>query len=161
MNKVYIGKVVNTHGLKGEIRLISDFKYKKDVFLKDKYIYINDLKYKILSYRVHKSFDMLTLEGINDIDDALNLKGLNVYINRDEYEFNGFLNEDLIGLDVYYDEIYKGKIVDILKSNKYDLIVIDGIKRHMVPNIPNFVKKVDLDKKRVEIEYIRGLDNED
>ena len=46
-------------------------------------------------------------------------------------------------------------------SSKYDLLVIEGIKKHLVPNIPEFVKKVDLDNKRIEIEYIRGLDNED
>ena len=29
---IYLGKVVNTHGIKGELRIISDFKYKNTVF---------------------------------------------------------------------------------------------------------------------------------
>lgn len=161
MNLIYIGKLVNTHGLKGEVRLISDFKYKNDVFKKGNIIYINNTKYIINSYRVHKSFDMLVIEGVNTIDDALNLKGLNVYINRDDYKFNGYLDEDLIGLSVYDNDIYKGKIIEILKTKNNDILVIDGVKKHMVPNIDVFVKSVDLENNRIEINYIKGLDDED
>lgn len=161
MNLIYLGKIVNTHGLKGEIRIISDFKYKKDVFSINNIVYINNNKYKINSYRYHKIYDMITLEDINTIEKAENLKGLNIYINKDDYKFDGYLNEDIIGLDVYDDEIYKGKVVDILSSLNNDLLVIDGVKKHMVPNISEFVSKIDLDKKRIYIKYIRGLDNED
>ena len=157
---VYLGKIVNTHGIKGELRIISDFKYKDTVFKINNKIYIDNKEYIIKSYRHHKMYDMVTLEGINDIDSALKLKGEYVYISREDYKFDGYLNEDLIGLDVYDKDIYKGKIVDIVKSKKYDLLVIDGIKRHMVPNIKEFIENVDLDKKQINIKYIRGLDNE-
>ena len=73
MNLIYIGKLVNTHGLKGEVKLISDFKFKDDVFKINNNIYINKIKYTIKSYRKHKMFDMITLEGIDDIDKAFEL----------------------------------------------------------------------------------------
>ena len=161
MNLVYIGKLVNTHGIKGEVRIISDFKYKEEVFKKDNYIYIDNNKYKINSYRKHKEYDMVILDTINSIDDALKLKGNNVYVDRNDYTFEGFLNEDLIGLDVYDKDTYKGKVKEILKGVKYDLLVVEGAKRHLIPNIDKFVKKVDLKNKKIEIEYILGLDNED
>lgn len=161
MNLINIGKIVNTHGLKGEIRIISDFKYKNDIFKKDNIVYIDNEKYIINSYRYHKIYDMITLIDIKTIEQAEEFKGLNIYINRDDYKFNGYLDEDLIGLEVYDKDIYKGKIVEILKTNTNDLLVIDGIKRHMVPNIDEFVKEVDLDNNKIYIEYIRGLDNED
>ena len=161
MNLIYIGELVNTHGLKGEVRIISDFKYKKDIFKVNNCIYINDNKYIIKSYRIHKIYDMVTLENINSIEDALNLKGSRVYINREDYNFNGYLDEDLIGLSVYDKDIYKGKVIDILKTKSNDLLVIDGINRHMVPNIDIFVKNVDLNNKRIEINYIKGLEHED
>ena len=103
---------------------------------------------------------MVTLSNINSIDDAEKLKGLNVYIDKDKYKFNGYLNSDLIGMDVYDNNKYKGKVVDIYKTDNNDILVIDGIKRHMVPNIKEFVKKVNLEKKQIEIKYIEGLDNE-
>ncbi len=161
MDLIYIGKLVNTHGLKGEVKLISDFKFKSDVFKINNNIYINDIKYTIKSYRKHKMFDMVTLDGIDDIDKALELKGSLVYINREEYKFNGYLNEDLIGLDVYDNDILKGKVTDIYKTNNSELLVIEGNKKHMVPNIDVFIKEVDLDNKKIFINYIKGLDNED
>ena len=161
MDLIYIGKIVNTHGLKGEIKIISDFKYKLDVFKDNNVVYINDNKFIIKSYRHHKIYDMITLENIESIEEAEVLKGLNVYINRDHYKLDGYLNEDIIGLDVYDKDIYKGKVIDILKTTTNDLLVIDGMKKHMVPNIPEFIKKIDLENNRIYIEYIRGLDNED
>ena len=161
MELIYIGKIVNTHGLKGEMRIISDFKYKNDVFKINNELYVNNNKYIINSYRKHKIFDMVTLSNINTIDDALELKGTNVYINKENYTFSGYLDEELIGLDVYYNEIYKGKITDIYKTSTNDLFVIEGIKRHMVPNIDNFIDKVDLKNNKIYINYIKGLDNED
>jgi len=161
MDLIYIGKLVNTHGLKGEVRIISDFKYKNDIFKKNNCIYINNNKYIINSYRKHKMFDMLILDGINNIEEALEIKGYNIYIDRNEYTFDGYLDEDLIGLEVYDDDNLKGKIVDIYKTNTNDLLVIDGKKRHMVPNVDTFIKKVDLENKKIYINYIKGLDNED
>ena len=161
MNLIYIGKLVNTHGLKGEVRIISDFKFKDAVFKINNNIYINNNKYTINSYRKHKMFDMITLEGISNIDDALNLKGSNIYIDKNEYIFNGYLDEDLIGLEVYNNDTYKGKIIDIYKTNTSGLLVIEGNKRHMVPNINTFIKKVDLENNKIYINYIKGLDNED
>ena len=161
MNLIYIGKLVNTHGIKGEVRIISDFKYKNDVFKKGNFMYINNNKYVINSYRVHKNFDMVTFVDINDINNVLELKNSNVYINREEYSFNGYLDEDLIGLDVYDNDTLKGKVIDIYKTNNSDLLVIEGNKKHMVPNIDVFINKVDLENKKIFINYIKGLDNED
>ena len=160
MDLINIGKIVNTHGLKGEIRIISDFKYKKDVFKTNNIVYINNEKYIIKSYRFHKIYDMITLDSINTIEQAEELKGLNVYINRNDYKFDGYLNEDLIGLEVYDKDIFKGKVIDIVKTVTNDLLVIEGNKKHMVPNIPEFIKDVDLENNKIYIEYIRGLDNE-
>ena len=161
MDLIYIGKVVNTHGIKGEIRLISDFKYKLDVFKENNTIYINNIKYLIKSYRKHKMFDMLVLDNINRIEDAMELKNNDVYIDRNDYIFNGYLDTDLIGLDVYDNDILKGKVVDILKTDMYDLLEVEGNKRHLIPNIDSFIKEVDIENKKIYINYIKGLDNED
>jgi len=161
MDLIYVGKLVNTHGIKGEVRIISDFKYKKDLFKKDSRIVIDNNKYIIESYRQHKIYDMVTLKDINSIEEANNLKGLNVYIDKNDYIFDGYLDEDLIGLSVYDKVTLKGKVVEILKTDLYELLVIEGNKRHMVPNIKEFIKNIDIENKRIEIEYIEGLDNED
>ena len=72
---LYIGMVAGTHGIKGEIRISSDFKYKDLVFKKGNHLYIDDDNLVINTYRVHKNYDMVTFENINDINDVLKYKG--------------------------------------------------------------------------------------
>ena len=71
MDKVFIGKIVSTHGIKGELKILSDFPYKNKVFVVDKKIIIDDKEYTIKSYRVHKNFDMVTLDDYKDINEVL------------------------------------------------------------------------------------------
>lgn len=156
----YLGKLVNTHGLRGEVKIISNFKYKDIIFKEGNIIYIEDVPYTIKSYRTHKNFDMVKLEGITKIEQAEVFKGSSVYINKNEYKFSGLLDSDFIGLSVYDKTKYKGKIVDIKKNSLYSLLVVDGVQKHLIPNIDKFIKEVDLKNKKIYINYIKGLDNE-
>lgn len=154
-----IGKVVNTHGIKGEIRIISDFKYKELVFQKGNYLFIDDDKLQIKSYRVHKNYDMVTFEEIDDINQVLKYKGKKVYIDRNDYIFPDLLNEDLIGVNVYGD----GELVGVLSAIKTNaaqelLVVKNGEKEYLIPNVSEFVKNITKDK--IEINLIEGLINE-
>ena len=89
-------------------------------------------------------------------------KGDHVYINRDDYNFDGILYEDVIGLDVLVDNNKIGKVESIMKSSAHPILVIKtSKKKHLVPFIDEFVKNVDLDKKEVIIEVIDGLIDED
>lgn len=153
MNKIVIGKYVNTHGLKGEIRIKSNFKYKDRVFQIGKEIII-DKPYKIISYRRHKDYDMVMLEGINSIDDIISLKGSLVYIDRNEYlSDSDYLDADLINFDVYTNNELVGVVenVEYLNNNKKLLVV----KGKLIPF--ELVKKVDLENKMIIIEYLEGL----
>ena len=99
MNKIAIGTYVTTHGIKGEIRIKSDFNEKDKVFKVGNEIII-DKPYIITGYRVHKGYDMVTLEGVNRIEDVINLKNSTVYIDRDKYFTNEVTEDDLIGYKV-------------------------------------------------------------
>lgn len=162
MDYIYIGKIVNTHGIKGEVRILSDFQYKNLVFKKNFEIYIGNEKIKevINSYRPHKMFDMITLKGIDNINDVLKYKGLNVYI--DKSSLSGVLfDEDYIGLDAYTDHLI-GKVVDIRKGKVYDILVIEkDHKQYLVPNIDEFIEKVDTLNNKIIIHNIKGLIDED
>ena len=157
MDYLYLGKIVNTHGIKGEIRILSDFKYKEQVFKKGNNIYIGRDKIKevLNSYRVHKNYDMVTLEGINDINDVLKYKGMNVYIDRNEYKFEGIIYEDLIGMKVLSDSKEIGVIEEVLNSSAHPIIKLDN--GAMIPFIDEFILNVDLDKKEVKVKLIDGL----
>ena len=163
MNYIYIGEIVNTHGIKGEVRIISHFRYKSFVFVKGTFLYIGPSKVKleINSYRKHKNFDMVTFVGIDNINDVLKYKGESVYIDRNEVTIDGFFNEDLIDLDVYNNDSFVGKVTDILNNGIYDILVIENdSSRSLVPNINEFVRNIDLNAKKIEINMIEGLINE-
>ena len=153
MNKVILGKYVNTHGIKGEIRIKSSFPYKDKVFKINNEIIINDANYVIKSYRVHKGFDMVTLEGISSINDIPFPKNTKVYIDRDKFlDKNDYLDSDLIGFIVYNSKIKK-EVLDILYINdtKKLIKVSDGY-------IPfELVKNIDLENKKILIEDVDGL----
>ena len=163
MKYIYVGDVVNTHGLKGEVRLISDFEYKKKLFKKNFKLYLGRSKeeVKVNTYRVHKEYDMLTFDGLTSIDDVIIYKGDKVYINRDDLKIKGYFKEDLIGLDVYSDNKRIGKVEFIMKNKAHDILVItEEDKKNLIPNIPEFVSKIDLEAKRIDIKAIEGLINE-
>ena len=146
-----IGKYVNTHGIKGEIRILSDFSRKDLIFIPNFKIYIDNKEYIIKTYRKHKNYDMITLEGINNINDIIDLKGSSVYINRDDIK--EFIDEDLYDYKIVYkDKEYK--IIDILISKGNKILVLDNNK--MIPYVSDFIIKIDTDNK---ILYINLPDN--
>ena len=155
MKLVYIGKYVNTHGLIGEIKILSDFEYKDKVFKIGNSIYIDNNKYTINSYRVHKGYDMITLNGINNINDIESLKGSNVYIDNEEYNFE-YVYSDLIGFSIY-DNDYRGEVIEIVKSKLYPLLKVKYNKDYLIPYTDNFIDRVDLESKKIYIKYMKGL----
>ena len=162
MKYVLIGKIVNTHGLKGEVRILSSFKYKDKVFKKDMKIYIGkDKKCEIInSYRYHKIFDMITMNGYSNIDEILKYKGEYVFVNRDDIELrdNEYLDEDIIGLEVYVDDKLLGVVKRIEKhSINYVLVVKNEEKNYLVPYNFDIILSIDLEKKKMIVKNIVGL----
>jgi len=161
MELIQIGKIVNTHGIKGELRLLSKFPYKEAVFRKDMIIYINkDNKEVINSYRRHKNFDMITLNGYSNINEVLKYKGKYVYINKEDIllDEDNYLDEEIIGLTVIYEEKEKGIIKNIERYDKTTLLVIkNNDKEHLLPYNNDIIEKIDINNKKIYIKNIKGL----
>ena len=155
MEKILIGKYVSTHGIKGEIRIKSNFKYKEKVFIVGNEIYIEDKKFIINSYRIHKEYDMITLAGINNINDILSLKGSLVYIDKSllKLDKDEYLDSDLIGFKVYIDNNLKGTVQDISYLTKNKKLLI--INNKLVPF--ELIKQIDLENKKIILEKVDGL----
>lgn len=160
MDYIYIGKIVNTHGIKGEMRLISDFDFKNQIFKRNQEIYIGKNKSLevINSYRKHKQYDMITIVGVNNINDILKYKSDNVYINKEDLELdeNEYVKNDLISCEVFNESgVLIGLITDIRSNTAQDLIEIDNKK--LIPLVDEFIVSVDINKKKVIIREIDGL----
>lgn len=159
---VYVGEIVNTHGLKGELRIISDFKFKDKLFIEGRKLYLGKRKQEVLlkSYRKHKNYDMVMFEGINNINDAIIFKNDDVFVKRDELDIDGYVDEDIIGLDVYSDGNYIGKVNSIIKNKQEILVIENNKKNYLIPFVDEFVKNIDLDKKIISVNLIEGLIDE-
>lgn len=159
MNRLYIGKIVNTHGIKGELRIKDNLttKQRNEIFKIGSNLIIDDKTYKITSYRVHKDYDMVTFEGLNDINQVLFLKGKKVYKSKNEINLNNedVLDSELITYKVKTTDNIEGKILDIEETgNNYKIIrlLIDEMQV-LVPYHKDFVK-IDSNKKEVIVKLL-------
>ena len=162
MEYLYIGKIVNTHGIKGEVRLLSNFKFKEKVFVNNFTIYIGKNKTKeiINTYRPHKQFDMITLNGITNINDVLKYKGEKVYINKSDLPLasDEYLDEDLINFNVIVNNNIVGVVTNIKKTTiQKQLVVNKEGKEYLVPLIYGIIKNINLKNGTITIEDIKGL----
>ena len=161
MKYLCIGKIVNTHGIKGEVRILSNFKYKGKVFHKGFKVYIGKEKVEevISTYRPHKQFDMITVEGITNINDVLKYKGSLIYINRDDLELGvgEYLDEDLIGLNVVVDGEKVGEVVRVEKGPQDRIVVNKNGTMYLVPYVCDIIKQINLKEGIMTLENIKGL----
>ncbi len=160
MEKVYIGKIVNTHGIKGELRILSDFEFKDKAFKVNTEIYIDNEKHIIKSYRRHKNYDMITIDNYNNINDVLYLLKKKVYKNKSELDLS---DEEILDSDLLtYKVIDKNKNYGIIKeiflaspTNKIIRVLFD--KEVLIPINSPMIKKIDKKLKIVEVELIDGM----
>ena len=160
MDKIYVGTIVSTHGIKGEIKIISKLEQslKETVFKVGNSILINDKEYKLRSYRRHKNYDMVLLDDFNNINDVLFLMKQKVYIDSKYIELSA--KEDFELNYKEYEVITSDKQKGVVKAleetgNNYKIIrVVVNNKEELVPYNEHFLKKIDSSKKQVEIELL-------
>ena len=155
------GKIVNTHSLRGEVRIYpycddAEFLCEFDV------LYVDGREMEVVSSRVHKGQALVKFDGINDINHAEALVGAIVCIDRDDVELEEgrYFIEDIKGCLVYdidTEECY-GKVINVIQTGANDVFEVskDG-KVVLIPKIDDIVKEIDIDEKRIVIKPMKGL----
>lgn len=146
---IYIGKTVSTFGIKGELKVISDFEYCDKAYKVGNKVLINNIEHIISSIRYHKNYVLLKIDNLNNINDILKYVGYNIYIKRLDLNLSKdeFLYKDLINSEVVDEDDTKlGKIIEVVNGINV-LIKVKGTKEFYIPLIDNYVKRFDLDKK--------------
>ena len=160
MNKVYIGKIVSTHGIKGELKILSDFPYKDKVFVVGNKIIIDNEDYEIKSYRVHKNFDMVTLNDYKDINEVLFLLKKEVYFDKDKLSLNDneILDEDLIKYNVLTKDGKKGIIKEIFMASPDNKILrVEFDHEVLIPVNSPMIVEINKENKELIVELIEGM----
>jgi len=146
---IVIGKTVSTHGIKGELKVVSNFEYKEKAYIIDNKILINNIEHTISSVRYHKQYILLGIDDLTNINDVLEFVGYNIYIARSDLKLdeNEYLLKDLVGLDVIDDNKSIGKVSEIVMGNSSNYIRIND--EFLVPIIPEYIVKIDINNKQI------------
>lgn len=169
MDKIKIGKIVGTHGLKGEVKIRSSSDFGEERFKKGNFIIVsykgNELELEIVSSRVHKSNYLVSFKDNQDINLVEKFIGSFVYGFKDKglLDDDEYFYDDLVGLEV---SSIKGKKIGIVTSiynnGRHDILNIDyNGKNVAIPYVDAFIKDVDIDNKVIIVELIKGLIDED
>ena len=159
---IEIGKIVNTYGIKGQLKIVL---YTDNIkrFEKLKKIYINEKEYLIENVKYIKNIVILKLQGINTIEQAEEYRNLYMYIDRKDaikLPKDTYFIRDLIGIEVYTNDGEKlGIIDDIFKTGSNDVYVVRNSlgKQILLPAISSVIEKIDLENKKVTVNLIKGL----
>ena len=160
-----VGQIVNTQGLKGEMRIYTLTDY-PERFEELEWVYIEgDLstKYEIESVRYKGQLAIVKLKGIDNANDVEKLKFKYLYVPREnarELDEDEFFISDMIGMDVYtIDNNYVGVLKDVLQYSANDVYVVKNKegKEYLIPAVMEFVPTIDIENKKMIINPIKGM----
>ncbi|HZJ85987.1 MAG TPA: ribosome maturation factor RimM [Erysipelotrichaceae bacterium] len=160
MKKLKIGKIVNTHGIKGELKVISDSDFVEDRFAVGNTIILDkDLEVEVTSFRLHQENVLITINNLDDINLVEKYKNKDVYfdVSKIPARKEGFYLFQLEDLDVYLDNEKVGKIVEVSKPSQTVLRIQLEDREILLPYVDAFVEKVDLENNSIHINLIEGF----
>ena len=162
-----VGKIVNTHALQGEVRVISNSDFKEERFKQGSELFIDYngefIPVKIKTHRTNKNFDLLKFVDMHHINDVEKYKGCEILVdaaNLSALDDEEFYFYEIIGCEVKTTaDVVLGEIIDILQTGANDVWVVKrkGEKDALIPYIEDVVKAVDIENKTVTVELLEGL----
>lgn len=168
-NYLNVGKIVNTHGIKGEIRVQSTTENPEERYKVGSELVVEMSKNEripvtVQSHRVHKNFDLLTFEGYPNINDVEKFKTKMLQIDEDllpELEEGIFYESDIVGATILNEggeEIGRLKEVLFLPANDVWVVQRPNKKDLLLPYIESVILDVDVDSKEITVHVLEGLD---
>ena len=163
MEYIQVGKIVNTHGIRGDVKVLP-LTDEKERFEELKTVFIGDekLKLEIVKVGYIKGNVLLKFKNYDNINDVEKFKNTSVWLDENDKvklpQYTYFIH-DIVGLEVYLiDGTYLGKVKDVLQPGANDIYVVknDG-KEYLIPAIKDVVKEVNVDEKKIIIEPLKGL----
>ena len=154
------GQIVNTHGIRGEVKLVSWCDTPEALAAVSAY-YIDGAPVKVRTARVHQGNVLALLEGVDDVDAAMKLKGKTVRLRREDLPppAGGYFLADILGADVLDADSGEklGVLTDVLFPSSQKVYVVKGERELMVPAVPEFISEVNVDEGFIRVRLIEGM----
>lgn len=166
-NMFRIGIYSNTHGIRGEIKVlpttedISRFDYLKKLVMDCGKEGMKEFEVEGVKY--FKNTVILKLTGIDNINDIEKYKGAELYVTRENaipLDEDEFYIADILGAVVVSDEGSElGKLIDVMQTGANDVYVVKlkNGKEGLFPAIPDCIKDVDVENKKLTVHVMPGL----
>ncbi|KIL50447.1 16S rRNA-processing protein RimM [Jeotgalibacillus alimentarius] len=163
-----VGKIVNTHGIKGEVRVISSTDFPEERYQKGSTLHLfqagkDPVQLTVSSYRRHKNFDLLTFAGYDNVNLVEPFREALLKVSADqlnELDEDEFYYHEVIGCEVFTEEgALLGKVTEILSPGANDVWVVkpESGKDILIPYIESVVKEVNIADKKILIHVMEGL----
>lgn len=153
------GEIVNTHGIRGEVKILP-WTDSADFLRRFRTLYINEKPYTVRSSFVHKGCLIAALEGVGDVNAAMALKGRTVCFARADVTLpeGHFFLADVLGAKVVTEDGTElGELVDIIENPTQNVYVVCGEREHLIPAVPEFIRKTDVENGIVTVRLIEGM----
>lgn len=158
-NFLEIGKIVNTHALRGAVKMLV-WADSTDVLDELDCLYLNDgTKLEIKSVSYQKENAIVKFKGIESIEDAQKYKGQILYVCRDAFSLpeGVYFIADLIGMSVFENDTLLGKIDDVFPAGGCDVYSIKGKSEILFPALKENIIDVNLETKTMKVKIPEGL----
>ena len=160
LDYILVGRIVNAHGIKGEVR-VQPRDGDPHFLTRFRTFYMDGRPVSPTASHVHKSFLLMKLPGVEDMNAALDLRGRDLYIRRDDAALpdGEWFDDELLGLTVV-DEAGTplGELVAVENYPAHKVYTVRGAREYLIPAVPEvFIKSVDLDANRMEVQVWEGM----
>lgn len=155
------GQIVNTHGLKGYVKIQPWADDPADLLDFDRF-FIDGREYEVEQASLQKSMVLLKLAGVDTIDVAAKLRNKELLIAREDVELEEgvVFIADLIGLTVLADGVEIGKITEVLTPPGNDVYVVKGEREYLIPAVKEFVEELNPEAGFVRVHLIEGMESD-
>lgn len=168
MDLLDVGKIVNTHGLHGEVKVVPWTDY-PEVFEDIEYVYVKRKgeyeRLDVAGIKYQKGNIIVRFPQIKDINEAEKYKNQVLYAEREvlgELPEGVYYIADLIGLEVVKENGETvGIITDVLNTGSNDIYEVkrEGRKNLLIPVIDEVVLNIDMENKKVTVRMMEGLED--
>lgn len=164
--KVRVGQIVNTQGLRGDVRVYPLTDY-KERFEELEYVYLEnteDYKLEIEKIRYKNSLVILKFKGLDNINDVEKFKDKYILIDKEnlrELPKDTYYISDLIGSEIIdMDDNIIGNLLDVIQNAAQDIYVVENKinkKKIFIPVVKEFVREVNTKDKKIKVKLIEGM----
>ena len=156
---VEAGEIVNTHGIKGEVKVLPWVDSPEDL-LDFERCRIARHDYEIELCRVQKTCALMKLAGIDTVEDAQKLRGKTVLLYREDIDDDVIFAAELVNVDVFCNGEKIGVITEVLDYPGNSVYVVKGERSYMIPAVKEFILNTDIDGNRMDVKLLEGMETD-